>query len=267
MEMHRIISLLTDFGWTDGHVGAMKGAILSINPLCHIVDVAHEIPPHDVIAAAFILGQTYHYFPPGTIHVVVVDPGVGGTRKAMALETEHFFFVAPDNGVLELVLRKEKILGAYELTEAKYFLPVVSQTFHGRDIFGPVAAHLSQGVPAREMGSVLNQDELVRLDIPEPSVDADTLQAQVIHVDRFGNLVTNVSRDMLKMFSPSEHVTIEIGDEELEGFRRSYSEGQQDEIIAVWGSGDFLELSLREKSLSRERGWARGEPVRIRRGA
>jgi S-adenosylmethionine hydrolase len=262
-----IITLLTDFGWGDGYIGAMKGVILRINPDCRIVDLAHEISPHDVMGAALILGQTYPFFPSGTIHVAVVDPGVGGSRRPLVLETDGYRFVGPDNGCFTFVLKREEGVQAYELIEEQFHLPRVSHTFHGRDIFAPVAAHLSTGVPPSAMGPSIESTDLTSLDIPDPVAEGEILRGEVIGVDSFGNLVTNISRDAMGAFPPDGVVEIEIGGERIKGLRSSYEEGKAGEIIALWGSAGLLELSLKERSLHRERGWGRGEQVRIRRGS
>jgi S-adenosylmethionine hydrolase len=260
-----IITLLTDFGWADGYIGAMKGVILGINPDCRIVDLAHHSPPHDVIGAAFVLGQTYAFFPPGTIHVVVVDPGVGGSRRPLVLEAGDYLFVGPDNGCFTLVLRREQGVQAYELTEERFRLPSVSQTFHGRDIFAPAAAHLSLDIPPEEMGPAVAIDGLTTLAIPDPLLDGEALLGEVIWVDHFGNLVTNISQEVIGEFAPDQMVEIEIKGEQAKGLKRSYDEGEEGEIIALWGSAGFLELSLKQGNLYRARGWGRGEKVRIRR--
>lgn len=265
MRGGRIITLLTDFGWGDGYIGTMKGVILVINPDCLIVDLAHEIPSHDVMGAALVVGQGYPYFPAGTIHVVVVDPGVGGTRKPLILETERYFFVGPDNGVFDLVLKREEGIRVYELVEERFRLPQVSQTFHGRDIFAPAAAHLSLGVSPGEMGPLLPREALVTLDIPDPVQDGGLLQGEVISVDHFGNLITNIPQDAVGVLAPDEMVEVEINGERIGGLKSSYAEGEAGEIISLWGSGGLLEIALKERSLHRERGWRRGERVRIRR--
>ena len=261
-----MITLLTDFGWGDGYIGAMKGVMLQINPQCRIVDLAHEIAPHDVMGAALVLDQTYSYFPQGTIHVVVVDPGVGGDRRPLVLETEGYRFVGPDNGCFTFVLKRQKEIGAYELTEERFHLPRVSHTFHGRDIFAPVAAHLSAGVSPAAMGPPLNTNELTSLAIPDPVAEEEVLRGEVIGVDSFGNLVTNISQEILGAFAPDGVVEIEIGGEQIKGLKSSYEEGKRGEVLALWGSAGLLEISLKEQSLQRERGWGRGEHVLIRRG-
>jgi hypothetical protein len=260
-----IITLLTDFGWGDGHIGAMKGVILAISPDCRIVDLAHHIPPHDVMGAAFVLGQTYSFFPPGTIHVAVVDPGVGGVRKPLVLESEDYLFVGPDNGCFTLVLRREKEVQAYELSEGRFRLPSVSQTFHGRDIFAPAAAHLSLDIPPGEMGPAVAIHTLNTLAIPDPVLDGDALLGEVIWIDHFGNLVTNISEEVLGGFAPTGAVEMEIKGERVRGLKTSYEEGGTGEIIALWGSAGFLEFSLKERNLHSERGWGRGEKLWVRR--
>ena len=265
MTKRPIITLLTDFGWGDGYIGAIKGVILQINPDCQIIDLAHEVTPHDVMRAALILGQTYPFFPSGTIHVVVVDPGVGGPRRSLVLETGDHRFVGPDNGCFTFVLKREKGVQAYELIEDRFHLPRVSHTFHGRDIFAPVAAYLSTGVPPAAMGPPLEAADLNSLPIPDPVAEGETLQGEVIEVDSFGNLITNISQDTLGAFAPSGILEIEMGEERIKDLKSSYGEGTAGEVIALWGSGGLLEISLKEQNLHRERGWGRGEHVRIRR--
>jgi S-adenosylmethionine hydrolase len=260
-----IITLLTDFGWGDGYIGAMKGVILQINPQCRIVDLAHEIAPHDVMGTALVLGQTYPFFPSGTIHVAVVDPGVGGARRPLVLETEGYRFVGPDNGCFTFVLKREEGVQAFELAEERFRLPRVSHTFHGRDIFAPVAAHLSAGVPPAAMGPTVDITDLTSLAIPDPVLEGGALLGEVIGVDSFGNLVTNISQEALGTFAPDGVIDIEIQGERTKGLKSSYEEGRPGEITALWGSAGFLEISLKEQSLHQERGWGRGEGVRIRR--
>jgi S-adenosylmethionine hydrolase len=265
-----IITLLTDFGWGDGYIGAMKGVILDINPDCCIIDLAHHIPPHDVMGGALVLGQTYTFFPAGTIHVAVVDPGVGGARRPLILEAGDYLFVGPDNGIFTFVLKQEQGAQAYELVEERFRLPRVSQTFHGRDIFAPAAAHLSREVPPAEMGPVVDSAELTTLAIPEPTLkgdlDGEALLGEVIWVDYFGNLITNISQERLGEFATGGIVELEIKGERIRGLKTSYEEGQEGEVIALWGGAGFLEISLKGEGLHGARGWGRGEPVRIRRG-
>jgi len=260
-----IITLLTDFGLADGYIGAMKGVILDINPGCRIVDLAHHIPPHDVMGAALVLGQTYSFFPAGTIHVALVDPGVGGARRPLVLEAGDYLFVGPDNGIFTFVLKREQEVRAYELAEERFRLPRVSQTFHGRDIFAPAAAYLSQEINPAEMGPLLDASQLTTLPIPVPLLKDAVLSGEVIWVDAFGNLVTNITQEDVGGIAPDDLIEIEIGGERIQGLKTAYEQGQTGEIIALWGSAGFLEIALKGKNLSRTRKWGRGETVRIRR--
>lgn len=263
MGYRPIITLLTDFGWGDGYIGAMKGVIFGINPDCRIVDLAHHIPSHDVMGAALVLGQTYNFYPSGTIHVVVVDPGVGGKRRPLVLEAADYLFVGPDNGCFTSVLKQEQGVQAYELTEERFRLPRVSHTFHGRDIFAPAAAHLSLGVATSAMGPAVDIKTLTTLSIPNPVVDGTILLGEVIRVDSFGNLVSNISPEILGEFAGDETCEIEIKGEKIKGLKSSYEAGGEGEVIALWGSAGFLEIAMNEKNLHREHGWGRGEKVRI----
>src|SRR5438067_1397055 len=191
-----LITLITDFGEQDYFVGAMKGVILSINPEAKIVDISHLTPPQDVEAAAFNLLNCYKDFPAGTIHVAVVDPGVGSDRRAIAIECAGQFFVGPDNGLFSWICEREKDWTAFHLTNRRFFRKPVSNTFHGRDIFAPVAAHLSNGTAPSEFGEPL--PDIVKLDSLAPkTINENTIEGQIIHVDRFGNCVTNFSAEHL----------------------------------------------------------------------
>jgi S-adenosylmethionine hydrolase len=194
-----------------------------------------------------------------------VDPGVGGERKPLVLESEDYLFVGPDNGCFTLVLKQEKEVRAYELVEERFRLPRVSHTFHGRDIFAPAAAHLSLETPPEEMGPAVAIQALTTLAIPDPVRDGDALCGEVIWVDHFGNLVTNVSQEIMGDVAPNDAVEIGIKGERVKGLKQSYEEGKDGEVIALWGSAGFLELSLKQGNLSRGRAWGRGEKIWIRR--
>lgn len=262
-----IVTLLTDFGWGDGHIGAIKGVILRINPDCCIIDLAHQVTSHDVMGAALVLGQTYAFYPPGTIHLVVVDPGVGGTRKPLVLKTRDYLFVGPDNGCFTLVLKQEQDMQAYELAEPRFRLPRVSRTFHGRDIFAPAAAHLSLHIAPEEMGPAVDSADLTRLVIPAPLLDEENLLGEVIRIDSFGNLITNISQKDLEGFASDSQIEIEIKGKRMKGLKQSYEEGKAGEVICLWGSAGLLEICLKERNLNRELGWGRGEKVWIRKKA
>src|SRR5437667_4359322 len=187
-----VIALLTDFGTRDHYAGTMKGVALGICPDATLVDISHEVPAHDVVGGALELAAAYRYFPPGTIFLAVVDPGVGSTRRGIAAEAGEFKFVAPDNGVLTAVFDEHAPKRVVELTERKYARPTVSRTFEGRDRFAPAAAWLAKGIELVALGRPVGA--IQRLDLPQPEVDAERIAGQVLRVDRFGNLITNIDR-------------------------------------------------------------------------
>jgi len=237
-----VITLLTDFGLHDHFVAAMKGVMLGINPDLRFTDISHLIPPQDVFGAAFTLNQACFFFPPGTIHLAVVDPGVGTERKAVAVSAGAHFFVAPDNGVLTYVLESQEDGAAYEITVEKYFRKPLSGTFHGRDVFAPVAAWISRGIPLHEFGPALQNP--VRLEIPSLEKAQDgQMRGCILSVDHFGNLITN-----LKPEDVSRSPKIRAGRKEVTVFRKTYGEGKKGEIFVVPGSTGYLEIVVREGS-------------------
>lgn len=240
-----MISLLTDFGTADYYVGAVKGAILSVNPSAVIVDITHEIPPQEVAAGAFTLLAAYKTFPAGTIHVAVVDPGVGSTRRPIIVSANEHFFVGPDNGLFTYIYDREPSHRTIHVTADRFFRPDPSTTFHGRDIFAPVAAALSNGVAVEEFGAEINDE--VRL----PSLETPL---RIIHIDRFGNCVTNITRDR----SPSEIV---VKGRRISEFREFYGEGMGESLFAIWGSAGFLEISVNGGSAAKVLGAKRGDEV------
>ena len=253
----RIITLLTDFGLRDHYVSAMKGVMLGINPDLTFVDISHLVPPQDIRSGAFILCQAYPYFPPRTIHLAVVDPGVGTSRKAIAVAAGDQFFVAPDNGLLTYVLERETRAVAYEITAREFFRQPVSATFHGRDVFAPVAAWISRDTPLQRLGSVLNQP--VRFGIPSLTRIQDSLlRAAVLAVDQFGNLVTNLKPEDLP-----RPCTIVAGGREITRFRATFGEGSPGEMFVVPGSAGYLEIVVRNGSAAAELGLMPGAPIDV----
>lgn len=264
MNTHRIITLTTDFGERDPYVGAMKGVILGITPEVTIVDITHHVPPQDVRAAAYILASATPYFPQGTIHVAVVDPGVGTERRAVVVRTERAFYVVPDNGLLTPILLREPVVEAVHLTNDTYWLPQVSHTFHGRDIFAPVAAYLARGVPLNALGTPLAAEDLVRLEwIPPRALEDGSVEGMVVHVDHFGNIVTNIPADMLP--GPEAEWEFEVGGHRVRGLKRAYAEVKVGEPLALIGSNETLEFSVREGNAAALWGVRVGEVVRARR--
>lgn len=255
--MSKVISLLTDFGLNDGYVGIMHGVILSICPDARIVDISHGIPPQDVRRAAYVLHISYPYFPEGTVHVVVVDPGVGSKRRAIAIRTSVGYFVAPDNGVLSYVLARERMLEAVELTNSRYWLPRVSATFHGRDVFSPVGAHLLCGVPMRELGRPIS--DLVTFPMPAAKRQSDgRLIGHVLHIDRFGNIITDIRQDELPR---DGNVAVRIRDRRISGVRTTYATVPEGDLVALIGSDGMLEIAVRNGNAAQDMGIQVGEEV------
>jgi hypothetical protein len=247
------ITLLTDFGLRDGYVGVMKGVIAGLCPKAETIDIGHEIPPQDIRSAAFLIERSFRYFPAGTVHVVVVDPGVGSERKGLVLRSEGHYFVGPDNGVFTGVLKGAEVRN---LGEPKYWLAKVSSTFHGRDIFSPVAAHLANGVPFEEFGPKLTDP--VFLPEVSPERTSDGWKGRVVYVDRFGNLVTNLGPEVLDSGGPSV-IALEDGSEWP--VVATYSSVGVGERCAVVGGFDRLELSINGGSAAEMAGVSLGRNI------
>jgi S-adenosyl-L-methionine hydrolase (adenosine-forming) len=260
----RILTLLTDFGLIDHYVGAMKGVILSINPSMNLVDLTHLVPPQDIRSGAFTLGQAYRWFPEKTVHLAVVDPGVGTDRKALAVFAGGHYFVAPDNGLLSYVFEYEENATAYEITAEHYFCKPLSSTFHGRDVFAPVAAWIGRDVPIHQLGPEYRNP--VRLKIPSVMRVRDTLiQAAVLAVDQFGNLVTNLKPEDIPILSgqPSRPWKMLAGHREINSFRRTFGEANPGEVFVVPGSAGFLEIAVRNGSAASVLNLAPGAPIGV----
>ncbi|HLM25153.1 MAG TPA: SAM-dependent chlorinase/fluorinase [Pyrinomonadaceae bacterium] len=255
-----MITLLTDFGTADYFVGAVKGAILSVNPRAVIADITHEIPPQDIEAGAFTLLAAYKTFPAGTIHMAVVDPGVGSTRRPLVVSANEQFFVGPDNGIFSYICDRESSHRTFHITAEKYFRPAPGSTFHGRDIFAPVAAALSNGVKPEELGREI--DDEVRLDSLDPLIKNDgKVKARIIHIDRFGNCITNITRDL---FQEWENARLLINGKKIREFRNFYGEASRIAPFAIWGSAGFLEISVNGGSAAKILRVKRGDKVVIK---
>jgi hypothetical protein len=243
-----IITLITDFGLQDGYVGVMKGVIADINSSANVIDISHNIEPQNVFQAAYALNSSYTYFPKGTIHIVVVDPGVGSDRKILCLKTEDYIFLAPDNGVLSFIVASEESPSIREVTNSKLFLPEVSNTFHGRDIFAPVAAHLSKGIERKDLGERV--DKVNEIDLPKPiRSPGGMLTAEIIYIDGFGNLITNVNKELVdRMKIKAERVAITMGRKRINGICKSYADVGANEALAIFGSFGYLEISINRGS-------------------
>jgi S-adenosylmethionine hydrolase len=239
-----VIALFTDFGTRDAYVAQLKGAILSIHPTAQLVDLTHEVSAFDVHAAAYLLDASARYFPARTIFVAVVDPGVGTTRCPVLLVTQaEKFYVGPDNGLFTRVIEREGLQTAYMLTQTAYFLPQVSSTFHGRDLFGPVAAHLARGVEPDHFGPHLV--ELVRLQYAQPQRMEETVSGEIIHVDHYGNIATNIPSEMLTHLVPGQWLTLTLAERtQVLPFVETYGAGSQEQLVCLINSNDVCEIAL-----------------------
>lgn len=256
----RVISLLTDFGNQDAFVGIMKGVILHINPTVCLVDLSHQVPAQDILAGALVLRSAVPFFPPGTIHLAVVDPGVGSARRAILIQTRNAFFVGPDNGLLSLAAPSETVERIVHLTNPQYFLPSQSHTFHGRDVFAPVAAHLSLGVAPERFGSTV--PTMARLTLPPVRHEETGLTGSVIYVDHFGNLITNITETDLQPFS-KEHLLVSIGAVRIDGLVASYAAVEIGAWAALINSWGMLEIAVRNGSAARQLGVLPGQPISV----
>lgn len=256
-----IITLLTDFGAQDYFVGAMKGVILSINPEVNIVDITHEIPPQDIETAAFNLLSCYQNFPSGTIHVAVVDPGVGSDRRPLAIACAQQFFVGPDNGLFSWICDREREWRAVRLSNSKFFHQPVSKTFHGRDVFAPIAAELSKGLAMNELGEPV--EDIVRLEPLAPKGIGDgMIEGRVIHIDRFGNCVTNLRpADLSANGNASWKLTIQ--GHEVSSFLEFFAEGEEADIFCIVGSAGFIEIAARNRSAAQILHVQRGQSLML----
>jgi S-adenosyl-L-methionine hydrolase (adenosine-forming) len=258
-----VITLTTDFGTRDWFVGTTKGVIAGIAPKANIIDLAHELLSGDIRGGAFALTAGCHFFPKGTIHVAVVDPGVGSRRKAIAVQTVRAMFVGPDNGVLSWALAKEKITAIHALENGAYFLHPVSRNFHGRDVFAPVAAHLSLGVPLRKFGPALK--DLVRLAWPERQVRRGGVEGEVVYIDRFGNAITNLESSLLK---GSDRASCEVHAKRRRvcPLKAFYQAVAPNTLVALVGSSGFLEIAVNGGSAAKVLGLRIGTRVVYRSG-
>jgi S-adenosyl-L-methionine hydrolase (adenosine-forming) len=260
-----LITLLTDFGNSDYFVGAMKGAILTVNPDARVVDITHLIPEQDIEAAAFTLLAAHSSFPAGTIHVAVVDPGVGSARRAILVEAAGQFFVGPDNGIFSYVLEHNPQNRVFEISNERYLLVPVSSTFHGRDVFAPVAAALSNGIDPPEFGKQINNPAVLTPLKPEKSKNG-TVRARIIHIDRFGNCITNLTPSELTEGMIADGAYLVANGAKVKSFRKFFAEkvGRGREVFGIWGSAGFLELVVKNKSAAKILKAKRGQPVVLR---
>ncbi|MEY4093733.1 MAG: hypothetical protein RLZZ53_932 [Acidobacteriota bacterium] len=257
-----VVALLTDFGTRDHYAGTLKGVVLGVCPDATLVDIGHDIPAHDVMTGALELAACYRYFPHGTIFLVVVDPGVGSSRRGIAADIGDYKFVAPDNGVLSAVFAEAPPKKVVELTERKYALPTVSRTFEGRDRFAPAAGFLAKGVTLVALGKTLANYQTIALSRPE--ADQGELRGSIVRVDRFGNLITDIDRRTFEQFAAKASIAIEVGGREIPRIVATYADAPPNELCALFGSTDHLEVAINAGDAAATLGLGRGAAARVR---
>jgi S-adenosylmethionine hydrolase len=263
--MSAIITLTTDYGSKDAFVASMKGVILKINHQAQIVDISNEISPQDIWETAYILRSAYSHFPKGTVHLVVVDPGVGSGRKPIIVVTESYYFVGPDNGVFSLIYQEAERIRVHHITSAHYFLPKPGPTFHGRDIFAPVAGWLSKGIASGNFGEEIT--DYVKLNIPVPKITPNGIDGHIVHIDRYGNIITNIIYDDIKTIFPVgvnlSAASVSIAGREIKGLNKYYAEAAPGSAGAIINSSGALEIFMFKQNAKIALSVKRGESVRL----
>jgi S-adenosylmethionine hydrolase len=259
-----LVALLTDFGTRDHYAGTLKAVVLSVCPDATLVDIGHELPPHDVLAGALELAACYRYFPAGTVFLVVVDPGVGSARRGIAVEAGDYKFVAPDNGVLTAVLQEMKPKKVVELTERKFARATVSRTFEGRDRFAPAAGWLAKGISLASLGRAIH--DWTSIEIPAATAGPDGVDGTIVRVDRFGNLITNIERRLIERFAADGPIAIVAGGIPVGRLVATYDDAPKGEPCALFGSTDHLEVAVSSGNAGERLGIGRGTIVTVRRG-
>jgi len=257
-----IVALLSDFGTRDHYAGTLKAVVLGVCPEATLVDIGHDIPAHDVMAGALELAACYRYFPHGTVFLVVVDPGVGSSRRGIAAETGEYRFVAPDNGVLSAVFRESPPKKVVELTERKYARATVSRTFEGRDRFAPAAGWLARGIALTSLGKGVTDFQV--LDLPRPVADAREIRGEVVRVDRFGNLISNIDRRTFEHLAALGGIAVRAGSHDVARLVATYAEAPPGELCALFGSTDHLEIAVNAGDAASQLALGRGAAVTVR---
>ena len=262
-----VITILTDFGTADEYVGVMKGVMLSICPSVSVVDISHQIEPQDIIQAAYLIPTYFHFFPKGTVHIAVVDPGVGSQRAILAVHFRRHFFIVPDNGVLSLLLSDQKSDTIIRVDNSDYFLEPQSATFHGRDIFAALGAHVACGTKIEALGTKLSIEDTVRLNNLTCQVSASgELVGKIVSIDRFGNLITNIDSSHLSVFcrsKPSKQPQFRIGSLAIYGLARTYADAAPAAPLALIGSRGYLEIALNRGSAQKQLNARKGDMVSV----
>ena len=259
-----IVAIMTDFGLGESDVGVMKAVIIGITPDAQIIDITHDIPPQNVASGAWVLSYGYRYYPGGTVFVCVVDPGVGSSRNAIAVHAGDWYFVGPDNGLFSYIYAEQTIHGAVVLSNSAFHLPQVSSTFHGRDIFAPAGAHLARGVALHELGTSLDQQALQRIDVQPPERHGSHIDAQILYVDAFGNLVTNIPLSIVPDLFSSKHIQIVFLTNQVvvDRCRHFFAEGPVDNQPFIFGdSSGYVGVAIQNGNAARSLGLGPGAPI------
>ena len=263
MRFVNLITLTTDFGLKDPYVGQLKGAILKRNITARIIDLTHFIPVHDILTAAITIRSSYGYFPRGTVHLIVVDPGVGSQRHILAIMADDHLFIAPDNGIVTLLARDGKIQAVHRIDNSSLFPREVSETFHGRDIMAPIAAALADGMPLQNVGPEIEIRNCVQLDLPVPQTDENGITGQVLYIDHFGNIRTTITTAYLGQFQPSSFSGIYIGKHRIHTISTTYSEQSSGELLALIDSSGYLEIAINKGNAAQKIDCRIGDPVSV----
>ncbi len=258
-----VISLTTDFGTRDAYVGAMKGVMLSINKHIQIIDITHDLPSFQVFPAALILKDAGPYFPEESIHIGVIDPGVGGHRRPVLIKIQNRFYIGPDNGIFGLLLNEYGFEGAWELNNTEYFLDSISHTFHGRDLFAPAAAYLAKGVNPQDFGPQVTDP--VRLELPGYEIENDRLQGEILWVDNFGNCITNLSETLISDWAQGTTFQIYAASEIITQVSNSYEAVSSGKGLAIYSSMRYLEIACNQARADLTMGLARGDSIVLRK--
>jgi S-adenosyl-L-methionine hydrolase (adenosine-forming) len=265
--MSSIITLTTDYGTRDGFAASVKGVILKINPLAQLIDISNEIPPQDIWEAAFTLQNAYRYFPNGTVHLALVDPGVGSGRRPIIVVTESYYFIGPDNGLFSPIYQEAERIRVHHITASHYYLQNPGPTFHGRDIFAPVTGWLAKGIPSGNFGDEIS--DYVKLNIPSPKATANGIDGHVVHIDRFGNIITNITYNNIRSFLPegadAGTVSVSVAGKEIKGLKKFYAEAAAGEPGAIINSSGALEIFMFKQNARAALSVKRGEVVRVLR--
>jgi S-adenosylmethionine hydrolase len=263
--MSAIITLTTDYGGRDAFAASVKGVILKINPQAQIVDISNEITPQDIWEAAYILRSAYSHFPKGTVHLAVVDPGVGSGRRPIIVVTESYYFVGPDNGVFSLIYQDAERLRVHHITSTHYFLPNPGPTFHGRDVFAPVAGWLAKGIPSGNFGEEIT--DFAKLNVPAPKTTGKSIEGHVVHIDRFGNIITDITfKDIQQVMTEGADpgsASVVIAGREIKGLKKFYAEANPGEPGAIINSSGALEVFMFKQNARTTLTVKRGELVRL----